>query len=157
MRQKLHLATKMLISIAYGNFGTINVTVSLFTSIKNMFKRLLVLSFIIAGILYLCQCKKTTTPVVIYKGVVLYNICGNVVIQSQGAQLLGENGWTDSNNPSRPIYDHVFRVANACEFGNYSQGDTIQFAITNLKAQQCAQCLLYVATPTTAIPVRVIR
>lgn len=107
--------------------------------------------------LYLCQCTKKETPAVVYKGVVLYNVCGNVVIQTSGNETIGENNWTDNNDPNHPRYDHVFSVSNACEFGVYGQGDTVDFVLTKPRAQQCAQCELYVYKPATAYPIRVIR
>lgn len=107
--------------------------------------------------LSLCQCTKKEPPAVLYKGVVLYSVCGNVVIQTSGPDRIGENNWTDKNDPNLPRYDHVFTVANACEFGVYSQGDTIGFVLTKPRAQQCAQCEIYVDKPARAYPIRVIR
>ncbi len=122
-----------------------------------MAKRILVFSLLFISILHFCRCTKTEAPAVTYRGIVVYNICGNIVVQSVGPELIGENNWTDSNNPVKPVYNHVFKVANPCDFGMRSQGDTINFTIVSAKPQQCPQCLLYVATPATSYPIRVAR
>lgn len=104
------------------------------------------------------SCKKRETATVVsYKGIVLYNVCGNVVLQTIGPNNFGENNWTDNNNPDHPVYNHVFTVANACSFGMHSSGDTINFTIVAPEPQTCAQCLIYVATPETSYPIRVIK
>jgi len=107
--------------------------------------------------MYLCRCSKDEAPALVYKGIVVYNVCGNVVIQASGADKIGEDGWTDTNDPSKPVYDHIFKVANPCEFGGYSQGDTISFVVSKPKAHQCMQCEIYVATPVTSYPIKVVK
>jgi hypothetical protein len=124
---------------------------------KEMTKRILILVFLVAGTLTSIGCRKTEPPRTIYKGVVIYNICGNIVIQATGAEAIGENNWTDNNNAVKPVLDHVFKVANPCEFGTQSQGDTISFEIVSQRPQNCAQCLIYIETPATAYPIRIVR
>lgn len=115
------------------------------------------IGLLFASSLCLCQCTKTEVKGDIFEGVVLYNVCGNVVIQSIEPHHLGENNWTDSNNPALPIYNHVFKVSNACEFGMKNHGDTIKFAIVSPKQDNCEKCLLYVATPNSTYAIRVIK
>jgi hypothetical protein len=123
-------------------------------------KQSVILIIVVAMAAFLfAQCRKSEdhSESRIYQGVVLYNVCGNVVIQTQGPDYLGQDNWKDENNSSNPVYDHVFHVSNSCEFGTYSQGDTINFVLTAQKPQQCAACLLYVAVPEVAYPIRVIK
>lgn len=122
-----------------------------------MINKLMVVGLIIACSLYMCQCTKTEVKDDTYSGVVLYNVCGSIVIQSIAPNHLGENSWTDSNNPALPVYSHVFKVSNACEFGMHSHGDSIKFVLVSPKEDNCEKCLLYVATPATKYAIRVIR
>lgn len=91
----------------------------------------------------------------VYTGVVIENACGQVVIKTLGPNYLGENGWISENDPSNTVHDHVFKVGNYCQFGNYPKGDTIKFRIINQQAQNCAVCLMYVDTPDTSYPIEV--
>lgn len=94
-------------------------------------------------------------PDSIYTGVVLRVICCQDVIQTIGTYNLGQMGWIDSGDVSHPVYDHVFRVANPCQFGA-KQGDTIRFKVIAQEPQNCACCMIYTATPETRIPIRAI-
>lgn len=100
-------------------------------------------------------CTKTVTNSPVYTGVVIYNVCGNVVVQSVGPDYIGQDNWVDVNNSERPVYNHIFRVSNPCQFGAYNYGDTIRFHITTPQAQRCTQCDLYLVLPDTAYPVHV--
>ncbi len=122
-------------------------------------KKILIIALMPLFALCMGSCKKTEPHPVgaTHKGVVLFNVCGNIVIQSQGLDFFGENNWTDENNASKPVYDHVFTVANPCDFGAYSGGEEINYRFVAPKPQGCAQCLLYVVTPETKYHVVVVK
>ena len=83
----------------------------------------------------------------VYTGVVVYNVCGNAVIQTTGPHHLGAETWMDNNNESRPVYKHVFTVANPCEMGVLNTGDTIRFTLTGPQAGDCNSCMMYLEIP----------
>lgn len=91
-----------------------------------------------------------------YRGVIHHNICCQIVIQTIGANLLGQDSWVDSNKNPLEVYHHVFKVSNPCQFGGHSEGDTINFKIVGQQTQTCACCLLFLYTPVTAYPVSVV-
>jgi len=103
-------------------------------------------------------CKKppgTSGTAAIYKGVVLHNICCQDVIQTLGANLLGQDTWVDSNSGVPTTYHHVFKVANPCQFGGHAAGDTVQFRIIEQQPQNCACCMLFVYTPSLSYAIQV--
>lgn len=100
-------------------------------------------------------CSKHTAHSKVYKGVVVNDVCCNVVIRTIGPSYLGQMGWIDSSNSAHPIYDHVFKVANPCQFPTHQIGDTITFTLTDAQVQSCACCMIYVATPEASFPIAV--
>lgn len=103
-------------------------------------------------------CSKSTSGTsgaTIYKGVVLHNICCLDVIRTIGADSLGQD-WVDSNQTSLPLYHHVFKVSNPCQFGVHAPGDTINFKIVPQETQTCACCMIFIYTPSVAYPVQVV-
>ena len=100
--------------------------------------------------------KKTGGSGATYKGVIIKNLCCQAVVQTLGPNYLGQNNWPDSNTADLHIYNHVFKVANPCQFGNHQAGDTITFKVIAQQPQNCACCMLYVATPTTSYPIEVL-
>ncbi len=112
----------------------------------------------LSAIMLLAACKKNDTPSgPVYTGTILRNICGQVMVQTTGTTLIGQNNWVDGNDPSGKKYDHVFRVQNACQLGNYPEGSNISFRISAPETQNCAVCMLYVATPDTTYPIEVVK
>ena len=102
--------------------------------------------------------KKTSTPVNIsggYKGVVIKNACCLIAIRTISGNI-GQS-WTDSGSATYQHYEHAFKVANACQFGNHSPGDTISFNIIGTQVQNCACCLLYTTTPDTVYSIEVVK
>jgi hypothetical protein len=75
------------------------------------------------------------------------------VVQTLGPNYLGLDTWPDSSQAGYPVYSHVFTVANPCQFGNHAQGDTITFKTTDLQAQTCACCMMFVYTPSLKYPI----
>ena len=103
------------------------------------------------------SCSTTTQDTITYTGVVIHNLCGGIVIQTIAPCALGESGWTDKNEKTKTVtYDNVFADANVCAFGNYQPGDTIHFQKSALIPQNCMLCNLYVFTPQTKIPIKVV-
>lgn len=118
-------------------------------------KKFLLFVLLVAG-LGVAGCEKSSSvKSAKYKGVVVYNVCCNVVIQTVGSESLGQDGWEDGNNSAHPTYNHVFKVANSCEFGNHSEGDTVSFTIVAPQAQKCACCMIYVASPEKSYSIHV--
>lgn len=120
-------------------------------------KRFLIFLLIISG-LFIAGCKKSsnTNSGTIYKGVVLHNICCLDVIQTIDADYLGQASWIDSNNTAYPIYTHVFKVSNPCQFGNHAEGDTIRFKVIPQEVQTCACCMVFIFTPNASYPILVV-
>lgn len=104
---------------------------------------------------FLSACVKTRQYPVVHTGVVIYNVCGNVVVQSIDGSKMGQDSWTDVNNAEKPVYKHVFRVANPCQFGQHSFGDTVHFQVCDPEVQRCSSCDMKVATPEVAYPIHV--
>lgn len=101
-------------------------------------------------------CTKADPATAIYKGVVIYDMCGHIVVQSIGPGYIGQPAWTDENNSDKPVYKHVFTVANPCQFGMHSYGDTIAFRIVAPQLQHCSRCQVALVMPDTAYPIQVI-
>ena len=115
-------------------------------------ERLILYSLLIFTVA-LSGCKKgiSTTSQSVHKGVVMFNICGNIAIQTMSPDYLGQDIWVSDTS----VYHHVFAVQNSCKFGNHNQGDTISFTVIAPQVQNCAQCMVYVAVPDTTIPIYV--
>ena len=120
---------------------------------ESIMKRLVFL--VLLASLVWSGCTKTEGTSAVYKGVVIYDICGNVVVQSVGTDKIGQASWVDVNNAERPTYRHVFRVANPCQFGVHSFGDTISFRIVAPQSQHCNQCQVSLVMPDTSYPIHV--
>jgi hypothetical protein len=121
---------------------------------KILYLFVMLLAFTAAG----CS-KKTTGSAaagVLYTGVVLHAICCQDVIQTIGPDQLGQASWIDSGDAARPVYSHVFTVANPCQFGNHVAGDTIKFKVIPQEVQNCACCMMYIPTPSTTYPIQVV-
>ncbi len=128
------------------------------TLITVMIRKTLILILLPLMALYANSCRKGVQPhPPTHRGVVLYDVCGNIVIQSLGPNYLGQDHWVDENNDTHPVYEHVFRVANPCDFGEHATGDTIGFNVTGPVPQYCAQCKMYVATPDAAFYIREVK
>jgi hypothetical protein len=91
-----------------------------------------------------------------YKGVVIKNACCQVAIQTISGSSIGQS-WTDDGSSSSKHYEHAFKVANACRFGNYLAGDTISFNIIAPQVQNCACCMMFTTAPDTAYFIEVLR
>lgn len=126
---------------------------------KTIMKHFVILSIALFALLS-PSCKKkngtVSTTVGTYKGVVIQNICCQIVIQTIGPDYLGQDSWIDSGTTDHHVFYHVLKVANPCQFGNHMQGDTISFKVIAQQPQNCACCMMYAATPVTAYPVEVI-
>ncbi len=107
------------------------------------------LIMLIASVLILAAqgCTKEQPARKVYTGVVVYNICANMVIQTTGPEYLGQDTWVDSNNDVRPEYRHVFTVDNPCDMGLLNSGDTIRFSVVPHRETMCNSCMIYVETP----------
>ncbi|MCW3123613.1 MAG: hypothetical protein JWQ38_3105 [Flavipsychrobacter sp.] len=119
------------------------------------------LSVLIALALLVCSgCSKKTSPATsstgTYKGVIIKNACCLIVIHSIGSNLLGQD-WTDNGSTGNIRYDHAFKVANPCQFGNHVEGDTISFNVVKPQAQNCACCMMFTTTPDTAYSIEVVK
>ena len=99
--------------------------------------------------------KKSAAPTTTYRGVILHSVCCSDVIMSIGSDSIGQDSWIDSNVSSLPVYHHVFKVANPCQFGGQT-GDTISFRIITSEVQNCACCMLFAYTPQTSYPIQVV-
>jgi hypothetical protein len=124
-------------------------------------KNLATIFFIVLFCLLIAGCKKpasgTSSSGIIYKGVVLHNVCCLDVIETVGTDRLGQDNWVDSNTPPPlALYHHVFKVANPCQFGTHAEGDTIQFKVIQQEPQNCACCMLFIFTPATTYPIQVV-
>ena len=124
-------------------------------------KNVLFFCLIIVGLLG-AACNKgiprnsaTTTGATVYRGIVIHNICCLDVIQTLGPSYLGQASWIDSGNTAYPVYTHVFKVANPCQFGNHVEGDTISFKVIYPEEQNCACCMVYIPTPGVSYPIEV--
>lgn len=113
--------------------------------------------FILAALIFtelIGSCKKGdtgTTTGSSYRGTVIKNICCQIVIQTVGTNNLGQS-WTDGATR----YDHVFKVSNACQFGDHIAGDTINFKVVGAEVQNCACCMVYTTTPDTSYAIQVV-
>ena len=99
------------------------------------------------------QCKKAVVTGKVLTGKLIVNgPCEHYVIQLQKGTIDTaniESTWYESFNDS--TYSNVFTVSNLCTFGNYrlQKGDVFTFQIDpNPPAQNCAICMIYVATPS---------
>jgi hypothetical protein len=101
-------------------------------------------------------CRKTghNTPVAgkEYKGVVVYNICSQPMVQSLGPDLIGQQTFVAGNN----TYHNVFAVKNICDFGDHGAGDTIRFRMKKASAQNCMYCMMAVALPDVGYYIEVV-
>ena len=104
-----------------------------------------------------CDKGVTTASDHLYKGVVLHDMCGSIVIKNIGFPALGQPTWTDSNFSSHPVYYDVFKVGNPCQFVNHKEGDTIYYRVTVPEAQTCAFCMLFVYTPSVSKNITVVQ
>ena len=117
-------------------------------------KRLSVFLIILIAFLSLgCKKPATTTATATdkYRGVIVKNICCQVVVQAIGGSLIGQ-AWVDGPT----AYSYVFKVSNPCQFGNHVAGDTINFRLVAAEVQNCACCMIYTSTPDTAYAVEVV-
>jgi hypothetical protein len=116
------------------------------------------LSVMVGLSLFFCSCNKADPVRVLYRGVVIYDVCSNVVVQCQGQEKekIGQDGWVDNNDPNKPVYDHVFSASNPCSFGSRNFGDTIDFYITTPEVQRCAQCDVKLAMPSVSYAIHVV-
>lgn len=113
------------------------------------------------AVIVCCGCAKKTSPSVplkagTYKGVVIKNACCQIAIQTIGGGGIGQS-WTDDGSSGSTHYEHAFKVANACQFGNHVSGDTISFNIIGPQVQNCACCMMFTPTPDTAYSIEVVR
>jgi|GEM_PF-5810436 len=90
------------------------------------------------------------------KGVVIKNACCLIAIQTISGGGIGQS-WTDDGSSGSKHYEHAFKVANACQFGNHVAGDTINFNIIGPQVQNCACCMMFTTTPDTAYSIEVVR
>jgi hypothetical protein len=97
--------------------------------------------------------KVTSSASTTYKGVILYSICTQTVIQTLGPNYLGINNWVDGNDTNHPVYNHVFRMQNGC-MGVGQKGDTIIFKVIPPQVQNCMACMIYIDCPDTLIPIQ---
>lgn len=100
--------------------------------------------------------EKAGTPVGVYKGIVLHNICCLDVVRVIDNDSVGQDTWVDSNKTPLEVYHHVFKVANPCQFGNIKEGDTISFKVIPQETQTCVCCMIYIFTPSVSYPIRVL-
>ncbi len=120
-------------------------------------KKLLVLSIlIITSALPACKKKTASLPTGTYKGIVVFNICSQAMIQTLGPYYLGEETWVSGTAPGSTVYHHVFAVQNGCQFGNRSAGDTINFKVISPEVQNCIHCMMFVAVPDSAYAIQVV-
>ena len=105
-------------------------------------------------------CKKPGTKFYFtsYKGHIIRALCGNITVQCTSGENIGQMGWIDSSNASRPVYDNVFKVGNPCDWEWDGKTMDIAFRIVSVKPQNCAQpmCLVWVPTPRVTYPIVVV-
>ena len=104
-------------------------------------------------------CKKTNNNITRtyagrHTGKILYNTCGDMVIQATDGTGIGQYGWTDSNNTTLPVYNNVFKVANPVQFSSVdtthiSIGDIVNFQFTTPITDIYLWCIQTVKTPDT--------
>jgi hypothetical protein len=114
--------------------------------------------FVIWLLVLLGACSKpgTGTQGKKYRGVVLTNVCAQVVVQSLGPDYVGQDTWSPHTDTTSPVYHHVFAVQNACQFSG-NAGDTINFVIVATQPQNCIHCLIAVPLPDSALSIEVVR
>lgn len=96
-----------------------------------------------------CGKKNAMVPVEgpLYSGKVLKTACGQAAIQITDGSRIGQNGWNDEGR----VYDHVFAVANTCNWRpKGGTSENIRFRFVAPTPQDCAQCKLYLHVPETA-------
>jgi hypothetical protein len=97
----------------------------------------------------------------VYRGRIINSICGYTTIQfiDPIPAGRGENNWVDSSDGVKTVYNGVIKVGNPCNAGldQAKPGDTISFRIVTITRQECAQCLAIGPTPTTTLPISVVR
>lgn len=105
-----------------------------------------------------CNKRKHCTPPIteVHTGKVLMGYCGNFTVQFTDGSPLGQVGWAVPYDSAGRVYNNVFRVGNPCTWGKTKESDIIRFRFTNPVAQQCVQCLAWIATPDTTYNIEVI-
>jgi hypothetical protein len=126
-----------------------------------MKKSVLFLAIMIAAVVSGCsKGSSMNKPVVnnggIYKGVILKGICCQIVVQTIGPDYLGQMNWRDSYDSSGIVYNHVFKVADPCQFGA-NAGDTIKFRFVPTQVQNCACCMLATPVPDSSYSIEVVK
>ncbi len=92
----------------------------------------------------------------IHTGKVLMGYCGQFTVQFTDGSTLGQMGWAVPYDSAGAVYNNVFRVGNPCTWGKTKESDIIRFQFTKPVAQQCAQCMAWIATPDTTYNIEVI-
>ncbi len=92
----------------------------------------------------------------IHSGKILMGYCGNFTVQFTDGSPLGQVGWAVPYDSAGRVYNNVFRVGNPCSWGKTKESDIIRFRFTHPVAQQCVQCMAWIATPDTAYDIEVI-
>jgi hypothetical protein len=109
-------------------------------------------------ILSSATCKKTNSSTgTIHTGKVLYSLCGNIAVQFTDGASLGQVNWSNPSDTTHTPYSNVFRVANPCTWGGAQANSNIRFRFVPVAAQNCVQCMAYIATPDTAYNIQIVQ
>ena len=103
----------------------------------------LIILLTIFGLLSSCR-KSSDTPYI--KGKLVYRSCATIAVEVLDSNYynLGQASWQQSN--SKPVYEHVFAVANNCSFpGSVTVGQEFLFKVVPFDAsmKDCVTCALF--------------
>lgn len=103
-------------------------------------------------------CRRETLGTSLTGKLVIDAACSHYVVQLiQGSTDSTKVVDTWKNTANDSVYNHVFTVANVCNFGamGLSQGDIFTFEIDpEMPMEDCAVCLIFYPTPPVAHAVK---
>jgi hypothetical protein len=103
------------------------------------------------------SCRKSNEEAAI-KGKLVHRTCASIVVQVLDSPYysLGQNSWQQSS--SKPVYQHVFVVANSCSFPVMDVGTEFTFKLLKEDPlmSHCYVCAMYDNPPKTAQIIKVV-
>jgi len=114
-------------------------------------------SFLVVLLLGFLAFKKTNNDAII-KGKLVHRSCASIVVQVLDANFysLGQSSWQQS--PSKPVYQHVFKVDDNCSFPLMEEGQEFTFKVLNNNTDRgnCYVCALFDNPPAKTQHIAVI-